>query len=458
LRDELRQLARLAGPIALVQVGTNALNLVDVALLGRHTPAALPAMAMGSALAWSVMMFVFGTLIAVDPLLSQAIGARDREAIPRILGRAGILAFLLALPAALLLLPAHQVLRACGQPAALLDDAASYARWQGLGVLPFLWYSVIRSFLSAHARVWPQVATIVAGNILNFALDIWLIFGGLGVPALGATGAAIATVVVRWLMFATLFWLGRDLLLPQFRRLREASVRAAVCAWPPLLRLARRGVPVGAQLLLEIGVFAAVALGMGQLDAATVPAGATGVNLAGHQIAMQLASLSFMLPLGIGIGASVRVGWAVGRQDHAAVRRSVRAALLAGGGVMGLSMAIFLLFPEQLAALLGEHAPALHVAAILIPIAGVFQIGDGLQVVAVGCLRGLGDLRAPVLANVIGFWLVGLPVGCLLAFRYDLGPAGLWWGLVFGLGLVAAILLLVLRLRVAERRPRLAMR
>lgn len=455
LLDELWQLTRLAGPIALVQFGTTALNFVDVAMLGRHEPQALPAMALGSMLAWALMMFAFGVQTAADPLLSQAVGAKDHSAIARILGRTILLAVTLSIPTALVLLPARLWLTWFGQPEALLDEATTYAQLQALGVLPFLWYSVLRSYLSAHARLWPQVLTIVAGNVINALLDWWLIFGGLGVPALGATGAGVATVTVRWLMLIALVWFGRRELMPQLRRLQDATIRQAAFALGPMFKLVRLGVPVGLQFLLEIGIFAATGLLIGYLDAQSGAAGTDGPRLAGHQIALQLASLSFMVPLGIGIGASVRVGWAVGRGDHAAVRRSCLAALLAGFVIMAGFMTAFLLWPEPLARLLGEHPQALAVAAVLIPIAGVFQIGDGLQVVAIGCLRGLGDLRSPVIANVFGFWLFGLPLGCLLTFGFGYGPAGLWWGLVLGLFVVAGVLLLVLRWRVQDKRRRL---
>lgn len=452
--DELRQLLRLGGPIALVQLGTIALNVVDVAMLGHHDPAGLPAMALGNNLVWLAMMFCMGVTTAAEPLLSQAIGANDRDAIPRVLGRGLLLTVLLSVPAGLLLLPAETWLGWFGQPTELVPSAGSYARWQALGVWPFLAYSLFRSLLSAHARVGPQVATIVLGNVLNAALDWLLIFGHAGLPALGATGAALATVLSRWFMLLALVWLGRDVLVPQLRALGSASVRAAACARAPLSALLRLGTPIGLQYVLEMGVFTATALLIGTLDAAAPEA--HGAGLAGHQIALQLASTSFMVPLGLGMAAAVRVGWATGRGDLASVRRSVAVALCAGVMVMTCFMLSFLLAPRALAGLLTAHEPALAVAATLVPIAGVFQIGDGLQVVSIGCLRGLGDVRSPVIANTIGYWLLGLPLGCWLGLGLGHGAAGLWWGLVLGLFAVAGALVLVLRMRLREGRGRLA--
>jgi multidrug resistance protein, MATE family len=454
--DELWQLLRLGVPIALVQFGMTALNFVDVAMLGHHDQQSLPAMALGNTLSWAALVFCFGATTAVDPLLSQAVGARDAAALPRVLGRGMLLAAVLSIPAALCLLPAATWLTLLQQPEALVADAAAYARIQSLGILPFLLYAVLRSLLSAHARVWPQVLTILVGNALNVLLDWTLIYGRLGMPALGATGASIATVLCRWWMFGALLWFGRKDLMPHLRQLRDATVRRSAFALGPLWRLLKLGAPIGLQFALEMGVFATTALLIGGLDARGGVAGREGPGLGGHQIALQLASLSFMVPLGLGMAASVRVGWAVGRGDASALRRSAGAALVAGAGVMTCFMLLFLLLPGVLAGSLTTHPEVLAMASTLIPIAGVFQIGDGLQVVAIGCLRGLGDVRSPVIANVVGFWVVGLPLGCWFAFGLEWGPAGLWWGLVLGLFVVAAGLLVVLRWRLLERRERLA--
>ena len=453
--DELRQLLRLGLPIAAVQLGLTGLNFVDLAMLGHHDASSLPAMALGNTIALIAAMFCMGTLAAVDPLLSQAIGARVQAAIPRVLGRALLLALLLAIPAGLLLLPSPLWLRWLGQPEGLIRDAAAYARWQALALLPFLWFSTCRSLLSARARVAPQLLTILFGNLANALLDWILIFGKCGAPAMGVHGAALATVLCRWLMLAALLTAGWRDLGPCLCALGDRSVRAAAFALGPAWRLLRLGAPIGAQFLLEMGVFAATALMIGNLDAQAGDGDTQGPRLGGHQIALQLASLSFMVPLGIGMAASVRGGWAVGRADGPAIARAAKAALTAGVVVMTGFMLLFLLMPRPLAGLLSAQDAQLAMATALIPIAGVVQIGDGIQVVAIGCLRGLGDVRSPMLSNVLGFWVLGLPLGCWFGFGLGGGPAGLWWGLVIGLFAVAIALLLVLRYRLAERNERL---
>jgi MATE family multidrug resistance protein len=452
LAQELVALLRLGLPIALVQLGMAGLNFVDVAMLGHHDPASLPAMALGNNLAWGASMFCLGTITGMDPLLSQAVGAQDHAAVPKLLGRGLLLVVVLAVPASLLLLPAGTWLEWTGQPPELIPSAARFARWQSLALLPLLLYGLLRIVLSAHARLWPQVATIVLGNLANAFLDWVLIYGKFGFPAMGVDGAALATVTCRWLMLFGLCAFGWRDLGPHLRALAQPAMARAAFAWGPMWRVLRLGAPSGLQFVLEMGVFAAVALCIGHLDAT---AGTGGNGLAGHQVAMQLATLSFMLPLGLGIAASVRVGWAVGAGNPAAVHRAVRAALLAAAAVMSGFMLLFLLMPGTLAGLLTKQPEHLALAVILIPIAGVFQIGDGLQVAAIGSLRGLGDLRSPVVANVIGFWLLGLPLGLWLAHSWELGAAGLWWGLVGGLFVVAGGLLYVLRLRLAVDHRRL---
>jgi len=452
--DEMRQLMKLGVPIAFVQFGMTSMNFIDVALLGRHDEHSLPAMTLGNLLTFSVMVFCMGAITAADPLFSQAVGARDRDAVPRLLGRTLLLSLLLSVPTAALLLPAATWLELLQQPAELIPEAAAYTRLQTLGVLPFLWYGALRSLLSAHARLAPQVLTIVAGNVANFALDYVFIYGAFGAPEMGARGAGLTTVVCRWLMLFGLCAFGWSDLGPQLRRLRERAVRASATAAAPLWRMLKLGTPIGVQFALEWGAFGAVGLLVGVLET-QAPAGSMGRLIGGHQITMMLCSLSFMVPLGLGIAASVRVGWAVGRGDPGAVRRAVSVALVAAATVMTAFMLLFLLAPTPLACVLAEHEEMVVVAASLIPIAGVFQIGDGLQVVAVGCLRGLGDMRSAVIANVIGFWLLGLTIGSALAFGADMGPAGLWWGLAIGLFSVAVGLLRVLHVRASEDQARL---
>jgi MATE family multidrug resistance protein len=257
---------------------------------------------------------------------------------------------------------------------------------------------------------------------------------------MGVVGSAWATSVSRALLLMVLWLAARRELGPLL-----SPFRPEVWQLTPLGRMLRLGLPIGAQHLLEFGAFALVALMMGWLG--TRP-------MAGHQIAINLAALTFMVPLGVGDAASVLVGQAVGRGDPGGTRGAARAALDCGAAFMTATAVVFLVFPGPLARLYSRDLEVIAIAAALIPIAGVFQVFDGLQAVAAGVLRGVGDTRGPMLINLLGYWVLGLPLSVYLGFVAGLGPVGLWWGLVLGLGVVATSLLIRVRNRLARTQSR----
>jgi multidrug resistance protein, MATE family len=431
---------RLAVPVVVIQVGMMAMGVVDTIMVGHISARALAAVALGNLYFFGLAVFAMGTLMVLDPVVAQAFGAGERAAVGRAVQRGVLLAALLTIPVALLLTLAAPVFRLAQQPAEVVPLAASYALVTAPGVFPFLLFVVFRQSLQSMGRTAPIVAAILGANLVNAALNWALIYGYLGFPALGVVGSAWATSISRGLLAVGL-WVGarRDLgplLWP---------VRPGIWQWGPLSRMLRLGVPIGAQHVLEFGAFALVALMMGWIGTR---------EMAGHQIAINLASLTFMVPLGVGDAGSVLVGQAVGRGDTEGTRGAARAALACGVTFMSLTAAIFLAFPEPLAWLYSRDLDVVRVAVTLIPIAGVFQVFDGLQVVAAGILRGLGDTRVPMLVNLLGYWLIGIPVSVYLGFGAGLGPVGLWWGLVLGLALVGTSLLLRVRARLARRQSR----
>ena len=436
-RAELADLFRLALPVVVVQVGLMAMGVVDSIMVGRLSATALASVAIGNLYFFGLAVFGMGLLMALDPVVAQAVGAGDEPAIGRAAQRGLILALGLSVPTCLLLLTARLFLTWIGEPAAVIPDAALFARIMIPGVLPFFAFVVFRQTLQAMGRMRPIVLAIVVSNVLNAVLDWVLIFGHLGAPAMGVPGSAWATTTSRWVMAAMLLGLS-------WRELghRLHPVRPEVFEGRPLARMLVLGVPIGLQYALEWGVFGTVLLLMGRLG--TVP-------VAAHQIAINVASLTFMVPLGVSAAATVLVGHAVGRGDPAGARRSAGAALATGVAFMSLTALGFLFLPTAIARVYSEDAAVIALAATLLPIAGAFQIFDGIQVVSIGILRGLADTRAPFVIAVLGFWLVGFPVSLVLGFRTPLGPAGLWWGLVVGLVVVAILLLLRTRARFRRR-------
>ncbi len=423
----------LAVPVVVVQVGLMAMGVVDTAVVGRVSGQDLAAVALGHLYVIAASAFGFGVLLALDPLVAQAVGAGDETGITRALQRGLILAALLAVPGAAVLIPGEQVFSVLHQPPEVIPIAAGYARISAPGLFPFFVFVVLRQTLQAVERMRPIVLTIVTANLANLGLDLVLVFGLAGMPRLGALGSAWATLACRWLMAVGLLVLARRDLGPHLERLDRAALRLK-----PLLATVRLGAPIGGQLQLEMAAFAAVALFMGAFGT---------IEVAAHQVALTLASLTFMVPLGISGAAAVRVGNAVGAGDVVRARGAAAAALLTGAAFMVVTGAGFLLLPGLLAAIFTDVVEVRELAGRLIPVAGFFQVFDGLQVVAIGVLRGTGDTRTPMVVGILGFWLIGIPVSLALAYPLGLGPVGLWWGLVAGLGSVAILLLMRVRHR-----------
>jgi MATE family multidrug resistance protein len=282
----------------------------------------------------------------------------------------------------------------------------------------------------------PIVVAVVVGNVVNVALNWVLMFGHLGAPRLGAAGSAWSSSIGRWVVLGVLVASAAEALRPHLSPPRADAWRPGAIA-----RTVRLGVPIGVQQLLEVSAFGGATLLMGLFG--TVP-------LAGHEIALNLASLTFMVPLGVATAASVLVGRSVGAGDVESARWHAASALACGVGFMLVSAAAFTLAPRLLAGAYTRDPAVIAAAAALLPIAGAFQLFDGVQAVSSGVLRGSGDTHAPMIANFVGFWLLGIPTGALLAFHAGLGPSGLWWGLVVGLAAVATLLLARVRARLAR--------
>lgn len=426
-RSDLRVLIALATPVVAVQVGMMLMGVVDTLMVGRLSPEALAAVALGNLYGMAVLLLAQGILLAIDPLVAQSVGAEDHRAIARSLQRALVLAGLLTVPVSGFMLFGGPVLELVRQPPAVVPLADTYARLLIPGVFPFLAFGVGRQTLQALGRLRPIVLTILAANAVNVVLNWALIFGRLGFPAMGVAGSSIATSASRWFMAAALLALAWKDLRGYLRPwLRESLDRGA------LVRMVRLGLPIGLQFELEFSAFGGVALLAGSLG--TVP-------VASHQIAINLASLTYMVPLGISAAAAVLVGRAVGRGRPDEARRQGVAALATGAGFMTATAVLFLAAPSLLARLYSPDPGVLALAAALIPLAGLFQVFDGIQVTAIGVLRGVGDTRTPFVVTLMGYWLVGMPLGLLLGLRGGLGAVGLWWGLVSGLAAVALILI-----------------
>jgi MATE family multidrug resistance protein len=427
-REDVIAMLKLAGPVVVVQVGLMMMGVVDIMVVGRVSATALAAVALGHVAVMSVVSLGMGLLMVVDPLVSQAIGARDRLAVRRTFQRCLLMAVLIAVPVILVLIPVEPVLAFLRQPEETVPIAAGYVHRVLPGLIPFFGFIVLRQTLQAMERMRPIVLTIVFANGLNLVLDLALVHGMWGFPALGPFGSAWATSLSRLTLFVGLGLAAHRVLLPLVTRLDREAFRIA-----PLVRTFKLGLPIGIQLLLEFTSVSAIALLMGGMGA---------IAMAAHQVSINLAALAFMVPLGLSAASAVRVGHAVGRDDLPSARRSTTAALLCGFGFILVIAALFLSIPRVLASAYTPEVEVLDIAATLVPIAGIFLVFDAFQIIAAGVLRGMGDTRAPMLIVLFGFWIIGIPVSVVLAFHLGFGPQGLWWGFVAGLAVVAPLLML----------------
>jgi MATE family multidrug resistance protein len=423
--QELRTLAALALPVTLVQLGMMAMGVEDVMIVGRYSADALAGVAIGSLLFFSLSAFGLGVIMGIEPVISQAVGAKEPDTIVRAFQRGLVLVAGMGTLTLLVMWQAEPLMLWMGQPRVIVDIAAPYLRTIAPSIYAYYLFSLARLTLQSHGQMRPIVTTIVVSNAVNIVLGILLVFGGWGVPRLGPIGAGIATLLARWISACALLGAAWSELRSMFTWRRESW------AWAPITRLLRLGAPAGATMVLEYGVFAVVGLVMGNLG--PIPA-------AGHQVALNIASLTFMVPLGVGTAGSVMVGRAIGAGRPDTARRTAMAALTCGVGFMVFTSIAFTLLPHLFASAYTSDAAVVALAATLIPIAGVFQVFDGLQVVSIGLLRGSGDTRTPMLVNLIGYWVFGLPLSLWLGRGLGWGPAGLWWGLVAGLAIVGLVL------------------
>ncbi len=440
-RGELREMMRLAWPVVLAQVGIMLMGVVDTAMVGRVGTSAVAAVALGHIYWVNVTIGGLGILMVLDPVVSQATGAGDHEAVARGVQRGVIMAVMLSVPTALLLLPGEFFFAFLRQPTDVTPMASTFARISVAGVLPFYLFFAMRQSLQAMARTGPVVIAIVVSNFVNFALDYALIYGHFGLPALGTNGSAIATAISRWVMFVLLIGFGWKELHGAIFPWRRESFKSG-----PIIRMARIGVPVGFQSWLEIAVFSGGAVALGWFGS---------VPLASHEIAINLAALTFMFPMGVSAAAAAMVGRAIGRRDLSAAKRDAVAALAVGVSFMAIAAIAFLTIPRQLAMIFVSDPATIAMSASLIFIAGLFQLFDGVQAVATGVLRGTGDTRVPMLLHLLAFWGIGIPLSLWLAFGLGLGPPGIWWGYVGSLAAAAAMQLLRVRWRLRQDIQRL---
>ena len=419
----------LAVPVVLSELGWMAQGIVDTIMVGKLGPAAIGAVSLGNAVYYTPSLFGIGLLLGLDTLVAQAYGRRDHDECHRWLAQGVYLACIVTPPIMLLLAAASFGFARFGITPAVAAPASTYLRLLNWGTLPLLLYGGTRRYLQGVGQVRVITVTYVLANLLNWAGNWILIYGKLGFPALGVNGSAISTCIARIAMAAALLGFAwryeRQRGHPLFRHWAGPSLQR-------LRQLVQLGAPAAGQILLEVGAWNLATFSAGYL---------TPVALATHSIALNYASLTYMVPLGVSAAAAVSVGHAVGAGDPHRARRAGWLALGLGTSFMLLAAVVFLVAPRPLIALYTRDPRVLAVGPSLLWIAAAFQIFDGIQTVCTGALRGLGETRMPMFANLIGYWVLGLPLGLALCFVLHWGIYGLWIGLTLALVFISLALL-----------------
>jgi len=442
-RREVRATLVLAVPLVLTQLAQMTMSFVDVIMIGRLGTAALAAGVLGSSTFFTLLLVCVGMVLAVNPSVAQSYGAGDEAEVGRWARQGLWLGVFLGVPLVALFGYAEPLLRAAGQEPATAALAADYLRAIRWGVLPNLWFAALRSLCEGTGRPRPVLVVMLIAAGVNVLCNWVLMYGKLGFPALGLEGAGWASALAMTTMFALLGGYVRR--SPEFRRYRIfAGLRRP--DGPHLRRLFRLGWPIGVNFGLEAGLFLVATLLVGLFGTAA---------LAAHQVALNAASVTFMVPLGIGMAGTVRVGQAVGRGDGAAAARAGWAAIGMGASFMLAAALLFWLRPEWVVWLYtgqgggeGVAPETVELAALLLGIAAVFQLFDGTQATAAGALRGLKDTRVPMLIGGFSYWVVGMSAAVGLGFGLRLGATGIWWGLTLGLATAAVLLTARFRRRV----------
>lgn len=428
---ELRALLLLAGPLVVNQLGQVGMNTADTIMVGRLGAEPLAAAGLGSALHHFALLLMTGTVMGMAPLVSQAFGAGDVDRCRRLLVQGAWVASALSVPVMGFCLAGEALSLLLGQDPAVARLTGGYMLALAPGILPALLFVAARQYLEGMGHpTAPMVVTFI-GLAVNIPANLILIYGVDGwVPALGVVGSGWATTIVRWAMLVAIaVFIARQRSLPSLR----ISLRPRR---PDLARILVIGGPIGGQFGLEVGLFSFAAVMMGWLGA---------LELAAHQVTINIASTTFMVALGASMAGSIRVGQHIGGRRQRAMRRAALATYTTATGFMLCCALLFVLVPRTLIGLYTPHADIIELGSRLLLVAAAFQVFDGAQVAGMSVLRGAADTRAPMIIAALGYWGLGVTVAWVLAFRAGLGPIGIWAGLSIGLAAVA--LLLVLRIR-----------
>ncbi len=435
-KSEARALMALALPLILGNLAQSLIYVTDLILLGRLGADALAAGTLAVNIYGPFLLLATGLLSAIAPMIASERGAKAHSVrdIRRTVRQGLWIAVALCPPCWLILWQTESILLAFGQDPALSAQAATYVWIVGVSLLPYGIHLVMRFYISALERAYVLFAMLFATVVINAVVSWALIWGHLGLPRLGFIGAPVGSAIATFFLAGGL--VAVVLLDRKFRRYRLFG-RWWRADWPRFVAIVKLGTPIAVMILLEVCVFNAAVFVMGTIDR---------VSLAAHAVAIQIAAFAFMVPMGVGQAATVRVGLGHGAKDRAHIARAGWLALAIGIGFMGVTASTLLVFPRELVGIFLDAADPANAAIIatavsFLYIAALFQIVDGAQVVGAGVLRGLQDTRWPMIYAIVGYWVVGAGLGLALAFPLGMKGVGIWIGLASGLAVVAVLVI-----------------
>jgi multidrug resistance protein, MATE family len=446
--SEVKQCLQLALPLAAAQLAQSATAFVDTVMMGWLGSQTIAAGGLGAATFGFCLLVTGGIVSAVSPLVAEAYGANQIERTRSIVQQGLWLAVILSVPITLVLWNGGFFLQFLGQDPKTVALTALYLQAIAWGFLPGLGFAVLRSFIAALSRPKPIMVVVFCGTLLNVIANYGLMFGKFGLPALGLAGIGWASTLSLWSMFVALaIYIANQPSFRQYRIFSRMSDRVSSAPVPGKLALpnkphqilweiVRIGLPIGGLLTVEAGLFTVVTFLAGYLGATT---------LAAHQIALQMAHLSFQIAIGVALATTVRVGQLAGEKNVAGVRLAGYVGMAIGSLCMGSLGLIFWIAPQQIASLYLDitdpaNTEVIALASKLLAVAAIFQLVDGIQVTAAGALRGLKDTHIPMLIGFIAYWCIGLTSACFLGLWLGFGAFGLWWGLAIGLAVAAIVL------------------
>ena len=430
IKVEILKTFKLAYPVIIGQLGIIMMGVVDSIMVGKLGSVQLAAASLGNSLIFLILIIGIGSSVVVSPIVAILVGGKRFSECGVYFRQSLLVNIVLSLIMVGIILLGINYIQYLNQPKQVIELAIIYMTIVGLSAIPLMLFQTYKQFIEGLSIMKPAMIVAILANIINGFVNWILIFGELGFPKLGLAGAAWATFLSRVFMAVVIMiYVMRNQKFKQY----DVTFHFRGINIPVIKKLLSLGLPSGFQYFFEVGAFTFAVIMIGWIGAN---------ELAAHQIAINLASITFMAVLGISQAASIRVGNAMGEQNIPNVRKAGFTAIALGAGIMSLAGITFILLHNYLPTLYINDKAVISIASRLIIIAALFQLSDGTQAVGIGVLRGLTDVKGPTIITFVAYWIISLPIAYLLAFNFKLGVDGVWIGLLIGLT-ISAILLTV---------------